>query len=91
MDDMLQEKEEEYGKSFSIQNGNALTVDDWAKAIDLIIESLEDWDGSCFDDTNSEYRDQVYFDGKTVAFELDAEINDGDMVFGDYIQLKRVR
>lgn len=40
MDDMLQEKEEEYGKSFSIQNGNALTVDDWAKAIDLIIESL---------------------------------------------------
>lgn len=76
-----------------LSNKITLSLEEWYKACEKIAAELEDWKGECYDCDNQLYRSSVMLNGgKVITFELYAEIDENDeMVFGDSVELKRVR
>lgn len=73
-------------------NKAACTLKEWYEACEKIASELEDWKGEDYDDDNKNYIGQINMrGGKVIAFELEAEIVGDDMIFGDSVELKRVR
>lgn len=76
-----------------LSNKITLSLEEWYKACEKIAAELEYWKGECYDCDNQLYRSSVMLNGgKVITFELYAEMDENDeMVFGDSVELKRVR
>lgn len=83
-------------KNFEFHFSQAfLTLQEKRNAKEQILNALTYWDGACYDDINKEYHGEIRINGKTYAFQLEAELretteDDVEMWFGKYIDVKRV-
>ena len=80
------------GREVHLVNRDTLTFEEWMRACRKIEIALESWNGNSYDDNNKTYNSQVNLDGgKVVAFEMEANVDEDGITFGDSVELKRVR
>lgn len=74
-----------------IENLETLPYQVWEEAKEMIVDSLRNWDGANFHDEVNEYHDQIFIEGKTIAFKLEAKTTEDGLDLGNIIEIKRVR
>lgn len=59
--------------------------------IEKIEEKLQNWDGSCYDDLNNNYRDTFRMNGEEYVFNVEATFDeDMNLCFSEDVEVKRI-